>query len=304
MPQRHRGPDGTIHVFPDDATDDQIVAVLGGSSAPNTPAKPERTWTDTAVDALPAAGGMVGSLIGGGKWNPLGATGAALGGGFGEASRQLINRVRGAEAPDTMGEAASDIAEQAAIQSGLQLGGRAVIKGVQRIAPALVDAGKALTGAAVSREMPITGQVLKGWDKARTARAVSEVDAPGNLVKARRAVASEAGRKNVAMNKVDIEDVLSELRKSDPVESVGLDAGTLRSKFPVVEPSPRGDMLATQPDKWGVTSIRPKADLDYLLRGVNERGPLRSSAPTPKTPSLRLTDAEERLLMQLGARVR
>lgn len=133
MPRAVKGPDGVLHSFPDDATDAEISSALGAVPQANTKAAPKaRTWTDVAVDALPAIGGAAGGIIGGiggtafgmGVGGVPGAVGgAALGGGAGEAARQLINRVRGADAPATSTEAAQKIGTQSAIQGGAEAAG-------------------------------------------------------------------------------------------------------------------------------------------------------------------------------------
>lgn len=106
------------------------------------PATPARTWTDTAVDALPMIGGTLGGVMGGiggtafgvGVGGVPGAVGgAALGGGAGESARQLINRARGKAAPGTPGAAAGDIATAGAIQGGAELLGQGVVKGASAV---------------------------------------------------------------------------------------------------------------------------------------------------------------------------
>lgn len=134
MPRRVKGPDGIVRNFPDDATDQEISEALG--TPPATPrGQHERTWTDTAVDALPAIGGTLGGVVGGiggtafgmGVGGVPGAVGgAALGGGAGEAAKQLINRARGAEAPTSATEAAGDIALQGGVQGAAELAGAGV----------------------------------------------------------------------------------------------------------------------------------------------------------------------------------
>lgn len=111
---------GKVQEFPADATDAEISAALGAIPAANAAQAPKaKTWTDLAVSALPAIAGTAGALIGGAGGTVLGvgvggvpgaAGGAALGTAGGEAAKQLINRMRGADAPATMSEAASGIA--------------------------------------------------------------------------------------------------------------------------------------------------------------------------------------------------
>ena len=117
---------------PSEAEVDAMFAQAKGESS-----KPARTWTDTAVDALPMAGGMLGSALGGiggtafgfGFGGVPGAVGGAtLGGSAGEAFKQLVNRARGADAPTTPAQAAGDIATAGAIQGGSELVGQGVVK--------------------------------------------------------------------------------------------------------------------------------------------------------------------------------
>jgi hypothetical protein len=112
------------------------LAVNADASLPRPAA---RTWTDTAVDAMPMAGGALGGIVGGiggtvagmGVGGLPGAVGgAALGGGAGEAAKQLVNRVRGQSAPTTMTEAATDIGTEGAIQGALEAGGGLAVKGL------------------------------------------------------------------------------------------------------------------------------------------------------------------------------
>lgn len=100
---------------------------------------PARTWTDTAVDAIPTVaagaggliGGLGGSVLGVGVGGVPGAMGgAAVGGAGGEALRQLVNRLRGAPAPATAGEAAGSIGKEGAVQALYELGGQGVSAGL------------------------------------------------------------------------------------------------------------------------------------------------------------------------------
>ena len=97
----------------------------------------QRSWTDTVVDSLPAAGATVGGILGGIGGTAFGlgfggvpgsVGGAALGGSAGEATRELVNRFRGKEAPASAGEAASEIATEGLKQGALDAVGGAVGK--------------------------------------------------------------------------------------------------------------------------------------------------------------------------------
>ncbi len=123
-------------------TDEQKAAVFrhAGLDQPAIQEGKPRTWADTAVDALPAVLGTAGAAIGGVGGTAFGmgfggvpgaAGGAALGTGAGEAAKQLINRMRGAEAPATSGEAAAEIAVPA-IESGVAT---AALGGAAKVAP-------------------------------------------------------------------------------------------------------------------------------------------------------------------------
>jgi hypothetical protein len=118
---------------------------------------PERTWADTAVDALPTVAGAAGGIIGGiggtafgmGVGGVPGAVGgAALGGATGEALRQLVNRARGAEAPATPLAAAKAIGTEGAVQGATEVAG-AGLGGVAKVA------GKALVENAVRPTMSL-----------------------------------------------------------------------------------------------------------------------------------------------------
>ena len=101
--------------------------------------KPEaRTWTDTAIDAIPAVGGALGGIVGGlggtvagfGVGGVPGAVGgAAVGGAGGEGIRQAIQTWRGKEAPRTPVEALTDVGTEGVIQGGMEAAGGAIVKG-------------------------------------------------------------------------------------------------------------------------------------------------------------------------------
>lgn len=96
------------------------------------------------LDTLPAAGGIVGGVLGAGS-GP-GAIGAsALGGGAGEAFKQLAERAIGVKAPETSGEAAANIGTEAVLQGVGEMTGRALplaAKGLRNAAE--VQYGRAL----------------------------------------------------------------------------------------------------------------------------------------------------------------
>lgn len=183
------GDDGAEHVFPPGFDPKRAAAIVKGGGTRGqqsvTPAPP-RTWTDTAVDLLPAAGGTLGGIVGGiggtvagmGVGGVPGAVGgAALGGGAGEAAKQLINRARGAPAPQSSGEAASDIGLQGGLMAAGELAGAGLVAGASKAAPWLMNRALNLT-AKLSREFPgLTDTMIEhaltvskgGLSEARTA---------------------------------------------------------------------------------------------------------------------------------------
>lgn len=121
----------------------------------DVPIKGPRTWTDTAVDALPMVGGALGGLAAApGIVTSFG--GAAFGGAAGEAAKQLINRARGVEAPATATDAAKDMGISAAINAAGEGAGKAIGAGLLAGAPWLMQ--KALKPAkSVLNEFSTTG---------------------------------------------------------------------------------------------------------------------------------------------------
>lgn len=107
------------------------------------PAEPMPNVGEMALGAIPAAGGVVGGLIGGGTgmvgsmpvggiggW-PGAMAGAAIGGAGGEAVRQLIARQLGMDAPASPQDAAMSIAAQGAL-NGVAEGSGTLARGAAR----------------------------------------------------------------------------------------------------------------------------------------------------------------------------
>lgn len=170
-------------------------------------ATPTRTWTDTAVDALPAIGGAVGGILGtvsgiptaGLTSAPAAIAGASILGAGGEAAKQLINRVRGKDTPQTSGAAALGIGEQGAIQGALEGAGQAVMPVLAKTGEAVyrgylkpslsrVNLPKAarIVRTAIEENLPVTAGGLKQADAVIT-QLKAKVDsllasAPGRTV--------------------------------------------------------------------------------------------------------------------------
>ena len=170
--------------FPDSMTEAQINAAATRVYQDANPGKkqpPVKSWTDTAVDALPAIAGTAGAIIGGAGGTVLGmgvggipgaAGGAAVGTAGGEAAKQLINRFRGADAPQTISEAATGIAvpalEAGASTAALGVGGK-LLRPV---------AGTILQKVGSAMESPQTIRQLAGKGVSAVGRAVDAAQAP------------------------------------------------------------------------------------------------------------------------------
>ena len=148
-------------------------------------AAPGRDWIDTLTDWLPTIGGTVGGVAGA-AGGPLGSVGgAALGGMAGDAYRQLINRARGRQAPQTPVAAARETAIEGAIQGGAQVVGAA-------IAPAARAVGARVMQSAVKPGL----KFLTKGDPAATPQVVKTLldegvnVTPGGLTKLQRLVSS------------------------------------------------------------------------------------------------------------------
>jgi len=111
------------------------------------------TGADKLTNMLPAAGGLIGGMIGGGAGtvvepgggSALGAIGGAgVGGMGGEAAKQLLRRKLFPEdSPATSGEAAKGITTQGLEQAAYEAGGRGLEAGAKVVAPRLVEAALA-----------------------------------------------------------------------------------------------------------------------------------------------------------------
>lgn len=181
-PRMVRGPDGDLYQIPADATDAQISAYLKAIPEANAPNAPKaKTWTDLAVSAIPALAGAAGGLIGGMGGTVLGfgvggvpgaAGGAAVGTAGGEAAKQLINRARGADAPATMGAAASGIAVPA-LEAGAST---AALGGAGKLLRPV--AGTVLQKVGGAMESPSTVRQMVGKAVSATGKLIDAADAP------------------------------------------------------------------------------------------------------------------------------
>lgn len=122
--------------FPDTMSDQEINAAatrLYQQANPEKKQPPVKSWTDTAVDWLPAAGGAVGGLAGN-------IPGAMLGAAAGEAYKQLIQRARGQRTDADPVAAAKDIGVSSVTQGAApEVGGAIIGAGMKAVAPHLMQ---------------------------------------------------------------------------------------------------------------------------------------------------------------------
>lgn len=154
--------------FPDDMSDADLAVAAGKLHAEAQRNKPAAPKDDSSMaDWLPAAGGVIGGIAGTAA-GPVGtAVGAALGGGGGEGIRQIIRRVQGKSAPQTMTDAAADIGITGALEGaaglvggGIAKAGSRLIRGVSRVA--IPDSVKTGANAAIDLLPGTAGRVARG----------------------------------------------------------------------------------------------------------------------------------------------
>jgi uncharacterized membrane protein len=212
-----------------------LSAINAPPSSPAAPQAPARTWTDTAIDALPTAGGFLGSLVGAGKWNPVGVAGAAVGGTGGEFLRQIANAARGsADTPTSFREQISRAGTEGAIQAGAEGGGRLISAGLRTVAEPIYNFGLG-AAKALRREYPAMARTAinegiavspRGTEKAGRllTRSTNQADA---VI----AQAEQAGASPIATNEVvsGFKDVAGEAGKRARLGQVD-DTGAIASR--------------------------------------------------------------------------
>lgn len=161
-PQRVVEFDGQEYEFPSDATDTEISAFLKAIPAANAKDIPKaRTWTDVAVDALPAAGAVVGGVVGATGGPLTGVAGAGVGGMVGDALKQAANKLRGEAVPETVPAAIGEMAGEAAMGSATAAPFAAVGAAAPMVGAGLRVGGEAMaTGADALRGLLSLGG---GW---------------------------------------------------------------------------------------------------------------------------------------------
>jgi hypothetical protein len=122
----------------------------------------ETSVAEDVASMLPAAGGIIGSLVGG-------IPGAALGGAGGEALRQVSNRILGVKAPETSMAAAMGVFKEGALQAFYEVGGAAVAKA----------AGKLVAPFAKRARLPAVAETIRiAKDKGIELTPAQALDSP------------------------------------------------------------------------------------------------------------------------------
>lgn len=281
-----RLPDGRIIRFPYDMSPSQIetevAKLVQPTSAPSTFVDEPTTYGEGVRKSLAETGTRFATGVGRTLAAPFRAAADPIGtlAGIGEevekgfpSTRQMIAEVARGD-PEAGGEAIASLLLPGAASK--------LIRGVRRVAPVASDVARTAGRTVVSREMPITGPMLKEWDRTRRARAFREVDAPENIARGRQAV-FDVSRQRGARTPVSVDDLLDvmrELERTELPESIGGPTQPLRARGnrPVLEPSTQRGMITTQPDKWGMQATFPEADIDLALRPTQSFGPLRSGS--------------------------
>jgi len=226
--------DGVVHEFPDDFSDDDIAAALGGSAPPSTPTQ---SLTQKVAGMLPTAGGMVGSLVGriGGTvlGSPVAGHGGAIGGaaiggaagqGYGELLKHateipgaLMDVGRNMLNPETrnatmrggmegMAQGAANAGISGAIQGGLEAGGVGLAKGAKAAAPrfmqSMVKPSKAVRDSfpTVSQDMVDRGIAIGG--QAGQPKVGKLLSKAGDAVNDKLQLAQRMGARPISMKDV------------------------------------------------------------------------------------------------------
>lgn len=121
----------------------------------------QRTWTDTAVDALPAVGGAIGGLAGMGG-GPVGAVAAAGAGGLvGSRVKQYVNALRGTQPLPSQADALKQMGTDALEQGGAQAIGAGAGAAMRAAGPALMRTALKPTTAMLSEYRTNPGALVK-----------------------------------------------------------------------------------------------------------------------------------------------
>jgi hypothetical protein len=206
------------------------------------------TVTDRAVNTLPTVGGLTGGLIGARAGVTGAIGGATLGGSAGEATKELINRVRGVQTPDTPLDAAKAIGTEGAIQGGVQAIGEAIpgaanwagktlMENAIRPAIGLAKEFPGIVETAIHERLPV-GSIIPGLAKG-SEQAVNALGAAGASVRDLLNKATTAGTKFYASNIAQpVLDLVDEIAKQPLGDAAEHRLGEMLDEFLTRHPGP------------------------------------------------------------------
>lgn len=212
MPRRVKGPDGIVRTFPDDATDEEIVAALEAAS----PASPSGA---PMAGVLPMAGGLVGSLVGTLGGIPGRVAGAGLGGALGKGAELFLD-----EKDDTLTDSLRQMGSEAVLQGGAELAGGAIGKALKAGAPRLMQS-VLKPSKTLRQEFPTVAQDTV---KAGTPIGAGGQKKVGTLISSTHQKVNDklALSQRMGARPVDMKDVVPELQGvAQKVSKEPLDAG-------------------------------------------------------------------------------
>ena len=189
----------------------------------------ERGMIDKAVDYLPAALSSVMGFAGGTKRTAPGAALAGLGAAGGEGLRQTVRAMQGRtdEYPDTAAGQLRRMGESGAVGATTELGGRAVIGGLKRLAPSFM---RSAFGAQT--------QVRKAFPNVDLERAALDARAIPGSARSMNAV-QQAGEQGAATLRNDLK-VIDIASGNAPVASHADAVSVLRRRAPDARMGARG----------------------------------------------------------------
>ena len=329
---------GNIHVFPDGSTPEMISQAMGlQKPAPavnylspenlnrvkNMNAQPTqfenenhgvmRQFAHGLTKYLPAVGGMAGGVLGAGAGLPsgpgavaTGVGGAALGGGAGESTRQLLDRAMGFNAPQTSMDAAKGIGTEGAKQGAYELGGQGIGILGRKLAPSLARAALKIPKAVESRGAQTGRGILdettsinptKVAEQARTklgelGTAHDTASAPFQIpiAPAQDEVTNTIQRGMVRNNPTELRQ-LGELR--DMVTSQHGPNGEITGALPATIPGPDIRAMRQGVGSWRGNWMSPKSDFvdsaaERVYGKLNE--PLHAMVPETKALDQRMSN--------------
>jgi hypothetical protein len=297
--------------------DGQLAEWDGKGWAPvaEQPAATPRTWTDTAVDALPAIGGAIGGIGGtlaglptlGLGSVPGAIAGATVLGGGGEAAKQLINRWRGKPAPQTSGDAATQIGEQGAMQGAMEAGGQAAMPMLEKAGTAVyrgylkpslskVNLSKAadIVKTAIDENLPMThGGLARANDligqlngkvndilSNATGRTVDLGEVANDVRAWAKRMYDRPGR-----DPKDYEAVLNVADRIDPAKVPSMAGASADVALPVANQVKR-DLQASAADKFGVPGVSAEVAGEKAASGMMRQA-IEKQAPDVGAVNLR-----------------